>query len=79
MKSLQSTLLFTKGLYRGNILITNSDSTSIMTVSDGSKAFYQVAGLRIGELPNVARGMATLHQTQAIIVVDCGNLMFGVG
>jgi len=50
-----------------------------MTVSGGSKVFYRVLGLRRGELPNVARGVATLHQSQATVAVDCSNLMFSVG
>lgn len=50
-----------------------------MTVSGGSKAFYRVVGLERGELPIMARGMATSQQAEAIIVVDCSNLMFGVG
>jgi len=50
-----------------------------MTVSGGSKAFYRVVGLERGELPHMARGMAAFHKSQATIVVDCSNLMFGVG
>ena len=50
-----------------------------MTVSGGSKAFHRIVGLKRGELPKVTRGVATEQQADGIIVVDCSNLMFGVG
>jgi hypothetical protein len=50
-----------------------------MTVSGGTKALHRLVGVKRGELSKIARGLAMLHQAEALIVVDCSNVMFGVG
>mmetsp|Transcript_5746 Transcript_5746/g.10896 ORF Transcript_5746/g.10896 Transcript_5746/m.10896 type:complete len:81 (+) Transcript_5746:50-292(+) len=50
-----------------------------MTVSGGSKVLHRLVGVQRGELSKIVRGIATMRQAEAVIVVDCSNVMFGVG